>query len=59
MCILFLEYHPEKDAAFPYVLVAASNRDENYSRETAPAAYWTDNTDILAGKSMSHKLNPD
>lgn len=48
MCILFLEYQPE-EAAFPYILVAASNRDEYYDRETAPACFWKEHSHVLAG----------
>ena len=50
MCILFLEYRPEAAGNSPYVLVAANNRDELYERETAPAGYWSDYPNILAGR---------
>ena len=49
MCILFLEYRPEDDG-FPYSLVAACNRDAYFNKDTAPANFWDNNDDILAGK---------
>lgn len=49
MCILFLEYRPEDDG-FPYSMVAVCNRDAYFNKDTAPANFWDDNDDILAGK---------
>jgi uncharacterized protein with NRDE domain len=46
MCLLFfaIDAHPR------YRLVIAANRDESYDRPTAPADYWPDAPDILAGR---------
>ncbi|MEQ3641502.1 MAG: NRDE family protein [Alteromonas sp.] len=48
MCILFIaqQKHPR------YPLIIAANRDEFYARPTAPAAFWNDNTSILAGRDL-------
>jgi uncharacterized protein with NRDE domain len=48
MCLIFfaLNDHPE------YALVLAANRDEFYSRPTAPAEFWEARPDILAGRDL-------
>jgi uncharacterized protein with NRDE domain len=48
MCLIFLalNYHPE------YKLIVAGNRDEFYNRRTAPATFWEDHPDVLAGRDL-------
>ena len=48
MCLIFLSIleHPT------FKLIIAANRDEFYSRKTAPAAYWPDHPDILGGRDL-------
>lgn len=48
MCLILFAYnvHPT------YKLIIAANRDEFYERETAPAHYWEDHPDILAGRDL-------
>lgn len=48
MCLIFvsLDSHPD------YKLIVAANRDEFYQRKTAPAGYWHDRADILAGRDL-------
>lgn len=48
MCLIFfsLQRHPT------YKLILAGNRDEFYKRQTAPADFWKDNTQILGGKDL-------
>lgn len=48
MCLILLAWqvHPE------YPLVVAANRDEFYARPSAPAAFWKDKPDILAGRDL-------
>src|SRR3954464_5290940 len=48
MCLIVLAWraHPR----FP--LVVAANRDEFHSRKAAPAAFWRDHRDILAGRDL-------
>lgn len=48
MCLIVFAYqvHPV------YKLIVAANRDEFYGRPTAPAHYWEDRPDILAGRDL-------
>jgi uncharacterized protein with NRDE domain len=48
MCLILFayRYHPR------YELVLAANRDEFFDRATAPAAFWDDQPDILAGRDL-------
>jgi uncharacterized protein with NRDE domain len=48
MCLILLalDTHPD------YALVLAANRDEFYDRPTAPAAFWKDAPDVLAGRDL-------
>jgi uncharacterized protein with NRDE domain len=48
MCLIFaaVNYHPV------YKLIVAANRDEFYSRKTAPANYWTDYPHVLGGRDL-------
>jgi uncharacterized protein with NRDE domain len=48
MCLLLLaiKSHPV------YKLVIAANRDEYYDRPTAPASFWDDRSDLLAGRDL-------
>jgi len=48
VCLIVFAYH-----AHPrYALVVAANRDERYARPTAPAHYWEDAPEILAGRDL-------
>jgi uncharacterized protein with NRDE domain len=48
VCLILLAWqaHPE------YPFVVAANRDEFFQRATAPAAFWDDAPDILAGRDL-------
>ena len=48
MCIIAVAYriHPS------YPVIIAANRDEFYSRPTAPLHFWDDKPDILAGRDL-------
>lgn len=48
MCLILFAYktHPT------YKLIVAANRDEFYARPTAPAHYWDDQPQILAGRDL-------
>ncbi len=48
MCLIFVAYkhHPR------YPLVIAANRDEFYQRPTAPARFWVEHPDLLAGRDL-------
>ncbi|WP_298266473.1 NRDE family protein [Geobacter sp.] len=49
MCLILfaLEAHPR------YRLVLAANRDEFYDRPTAPASFWDDAPQVLAGRDLT------
>lgn len=48
MCLInfHLNEHPN------YKLIVVANRDESYARPTAPANFWKDHPDILAGRDL-------
>ncbi|MBT2681245.1 NRDE family protein [Bacillus sp. ISL-35] len=48
MCLILFAYkaHPK------YKLIIAANRDEAYNRATAPAAFWEDVPELLAGRDL-------
>jgi uncharacterized protein with NRDE domain len=48
MCLIFvaIEVHPK------YPLVIAANRDEFYDRPSAPASFWREAPQLLAGKDL-------
>ncbi len=48
MCIILLAHHAHRE----YPLVIAANRDEAYARPAAPAAFWADHPEILAGRVL-------
>ncbi|MEX2583490.1 MAG: NRDE family protein [Gemmatimonadota bacterium] len=48
MCLILLA-HQTHDG---YPLVLAANRDEFHSRPTAPAAFWSDAPEVLAGRDL-------
>ena len=48
MCLIFISFHHHPK----YKLVVAANRDEFYDRKTAPANYWSDEPQILAGRDL-------
>lgn len=51
MCLIFLsvQQHPG------YKLIVAANRDEFYSRQTAPAEFWQEQPNILGGRDLEAK----
>jgi uncharacterized protein with NRDE domain len=51
MCLIVLGW--KKLPGFP--LVVAANRDEFHGRPAAPAAFWPDRPDILAGRDLEAK----
>lgn len=48
MCLVLLAWRAHPD--FP--LVVAANRDEFHARPAAPAEFWSDHPDILAGRDL-------
>ncbi len=48
MCLIFVAY--KHHARYP--LVVAANRDEFYRRPTAPAGFWAEHPDLLAGRDL-------
>lgn len=48
MCLVLLALDTHPDCA----LVLAANRDEFYDRPTAPAAFWKDAPEVLAGRDL-------
>lgn len=51
MCLIAIAI----DAHPGYRLVIAANRDEFYSRPTAPLGFWEDHPDILAGRDLQSR----
>ena len=50
MCLILFA----KNAHPKYKFILAANRDEFYNRPTAPATFWSDATNLLAGKDLVH-----
>ena len=48
MCLLLLSYKAHAN----YKMIIAANRDEFYSRPTAPSSFWKEHPDLLAGKDL-------
>ncbi|MCK9388633.1 MAG: NRDE family protein [Sulfuritalea sp.] len=48
MCLILVAWRVHRD----YPLVVAANRDEFFARPTAPAAFWKDAPQILAGRDL-------
>lgn len=48
MCLILVAWRVHPD----YPLVAAANRDEFFARPTAPAAFWQDAPQVLAGRDL-------
>ena len=48
MCLIFIAYRHHSR----YPLVVAANRDEFYARPTAPARFWTEHPELLAGRDL-------
>ncbi len=51
MCLILLAHkaHPR------YPLIIAANRDERYARATAPAAFWSDESEIYGGRDLEKR----
>ena len=48
MCLIFLSLHQHPN----YKLIVAANRDEFYARQTAPAEFWNDHSQIIGGRDL-------
>ena len=48
MCLILVAWRIHRD----YPLVVAANRDEFFARPTAPAAFWKDAPQVLAGRDL-------
>jgi uncharacterized protein with NRDE domain len=48
MCLILLAWHVHPD----YPLVVAANRDEFFARPSAPAAFWEESPQVLAGRDL-------
>ena len=48
MCLILFAWQAHPD----YPLILAGNRDEFYARPTAPAGFWDDHPQILAGRDL-------
>ena len=48
MCTVLFSFKTHSD----YPLILASNRDEFYERPTTPAAFWDEDSDLLAGRDL-------
>ena len=48
MCLIVLAWQVHPD----YPLVVAANRDEFFARPAAPASFWADHPDVLAGRDL-------
>jgi uncharacterized protein with NRDE domain len=48
MCLIVLAWQVHPD----YPLVVAANRDEYFARPSAPAGFWTEHPDVLAGRDL-------
>lgn len=48
MCLIFVAWKQHPD----YPLIVAANRDEYFSRPTAPAGFWEDAPGVLAGRDL-------
>ena len=48
MCLILLAWRTSKE----YPLIVAANRDEFHARPAAPAAFWEDHPEILAGRDL-------
>ena len=48
MCLIVLAWQLHAD----YPLVVAANRDEFFARPAAPAGFWADHPDVLAGRDL-------
>lgn len=54
MCLVFLAL--EQHERYPFIL--AANRDEFYNRPAAPAHFWTEWPDVVAGQDLGTPTSP-